>query len=92
MWLSVNSCSTNLRVIEAYLADTSTVFAIDTVHGKQTFGYSAYEVEQETLLLLGARLRSNNQSINFINRLKTVHLVEDPANDHATVVIRLSEP
>ncbi|CAF1417938.1 unnamed protein product [Adineta ricciae] len=77
VWWSVNSCSRALNVVEAYLGKKSTVFAIDTIHGKDISAYSVFEEEKEVVLIPGTRVRVNNKSLNFENRFFIVHMNEE---------------
>ena len=55
-WWTVNSCSKDLKVIEFYLDGMGTVFAIETMHGKDIAVYSSKPDEQEVILVPGTRL------------------------------------
>ena len=55
-WWTVNSCSKDLKVIEFYLDGMGTVFAIETIHGKDIAKYSSKSDEQEVILMPGTRL------------------------------------
>lgn len=55
-WWSVNSCSKDLKVIQMYLDGMGTVFAIETIYGKDIARYSAYPDEQEVILMPGTRV------------------------------------
>ena len=65
IWWSVNSCSMDLNVVEQYLGETGTVFAIDAIHGKDISAFSAFPEEQEIVLMPGTRVRAKCQSLNF---------------------------
>jgi hypothetical protein len=77
IWWGVNSCSMDLKVVEQYLNETSTVFAIDAVDAKDISAFSTFPEEQEIVLMPGTRLRAKCQSINFQSRLFLVHLEEE---------------
>jgi hypothetical protein len=77
IWWSVNSCSTNLSVIQIYLHDRGIVFAIDAIDGKNISEYSAFPDEQEIILMPGTLLRSKSGPLNFMDRLRIVHLEEE---------------
>jgi hypothetical protein len=76
IWWGVNSTSTALNVVQAFLSETGTLFAIETIHGKNISEYSAFPVEEEVLLMPGTRVRVKSKSINFIGRFSIVHLEE----------------
>jgi hypothetical protein len=76
-WWSVNSCSLALNVVQLYLGETGTVFAIDVTHAKDISKFSAFPEEQEILLMPGTCVRAKCQSINFIDRFFLVHLEEE---------------
>jgi len=77
-WWSVTSCSTDLSVVQMYLGDTGTVFAIEAIQGKCISAYSVFQEEQEVVLMPGTRLRVKSPPLNFENRLFIVHLKEEP--------------
>jgi hypothetical protein len=68
-------------VVQAYLGDTGTMFAIDVAHGRQISEYSAFEEEQDIIIMPGARLCTRDEPLNFMNRLKVVDLVDDPTSE-----------
>ena len=78
-WWSVNSCSNALNVVQLYLGPTGTVFAIDTIHGKDISMFSNFPQEQEIVLMPGTRVRRKCPSLNHADRLFIVHLEEDPS-------------
>ena len=75
-WWSVNSCSTDLRVVEFYLGDKGTVFTIDAKKGKAISNYSAMKDECEVVLMCGTHLHIKSNPLSFQNRLSIVHLEE----------------
>jgi hypothetical protein len=77
IWWSVNSCSMDLKVVESYLSDTSTVFAIDTIHGKDISAFSTFPDEQEIVLMPGTHLRARCRSLNYQKGFFLVHLEEE---------------
>ena len=79
VWWSVNSCSKALNVIEVYLGDKSTVFAIDATNAKDISAFSTFPQEQEVILMPGSHLRVKSKSLNFRNSLFIVHLEEESA-------------
>jgi hypothetical protein len=76
-WWSVNSCSLALNVVQLYLGETGTVFAIDATHAKDISTFSAFPDEQEIVLMPGTCVRAKCQSLNFIDRFFLVHLKEE---------------
>ena len=56
-WWSINSCSTDLKVIEHFLGGSGTFFIIETSYGKNISEYSAKRDENEILLMPGTRVR-----------------------------------
>lgn len=76
-WWSVNSSSTDLKVVEHYLGERGTLFAINAIDGKKIHEYSAYPDEKEVILMPGTRVRMTSESLNFQNLLQIVHLEEE---------------
>ena len=76
-WWSINSCSKALNVVEVYLGDTGTVFAIDATNGKDISAFSVFQQEQEVILMPGSRFRVKSKSLNFRNSLFIVHMEEE---------------
>jgi len=76
-WYSINSCSKSLKVIEWYIGETGTVFAINALHGKDISDYSVFKEEQEIILMPGCHLRVKSKTLNFDNRLFLVHMEEE---------------
>jgi hypothetical protein len=76
IWWSINSCSMALNIVQPYLGESGTLFAIDTIHGKDISAFSAVLDEQEVVLMPGTRVRRRHESLNFIDRLFVVHLEE----------------
>ncbi|CAF1470794.1 unnamed protein product, partial [Rotaria sordida] len=83
IWWSVNSCSTALDVVEAYVGTTGIVFAIKLIHGKDISLYSAYQDEQEVIMMPGTHVRVKSNPMNFNNCLWLVHLEEKPTNEQS---------
>ena len=75
-WWSINSCSTDLKVIETYLNDSGTFCIIETAYGKDISQYSAYPDEKEVILMPGARLRLQCDPLKIDQRPYTVSLRE----------------
>lgn len=78
-WWSVNSCSKAPNVVEMYLGDSGTVFAIDATNGKDISAFSSFQEEQEIILMPGSRFRVKSKALNFKNTLFIVHLEEKSA-------------
>jgi hypothetical protein len=77
IWWSVNSCSMNLKSIQAYLGEKKgTLFAIHTIDAKDITAFSAVPDEQEVVLMPGTRLRAKCESLCFIDCLSVFHLEE----------------
>ncbi|CAF0766295.1 unnamed protein product [Adineta steineri] len=67
-WWTVNSCSEDPRVIQAYINmndGTGTVFAIETLHGKDVREYSAFPEEKEVILMPGTRLYFKSEPLKI---------------------------
>lgn len=73
-WWSVNSCSKALNVLEPYIGDTGTLFAINALNGRDISEYSAVEDEQEVILMPGSVLCVNSKPLVHRNKLTIVHL------------------
>ena len=76
IWWSVHSCSMDLGIIQAYLGDNGTLFAIHTIDAKDITAFSAFPDEKEVVLMPGSRLRAKCKSLDFIDRLSVLHLEE----------------
>jgi hypothetical protein len=76
VWWNINSCSMNPNVVEGFLGKSGTLFAIDTVHGKDITLFSAIPDEQEVVLMPGTLVRRKYESLNFDDRLFVLHLEE----------------
>lgn len=76
IWWSINSCSMALDVVEKYLGETDTLFAIDVSQGKDISAFSASPAEREIVLMPGTRVRAESKVFNFIDRLFVVYLEE----------------
>jgi hypothetical protein len=75
-WWTVNSCSTNPRVVEFYLGGTGTVFGIEVIHGKDISKYSACPDEQEVVLMPGTRVRVMGQPLEVKDKPYIISLKE----------------
>ncbi len=76
IWWSVNSCSMALYIVQIFLGDRGTLFAIDTIYGKDVSAFSAFPDEQEVILMPGTRVRAKCKPLSFIDRLSVIHLEE----------------
>jgi hypothetical protein len=83
IWWGVNSCSMDLKVVERFLGETGTVFAIDAIHGKDISAFSTFPDEQEIVLMPGTHVSAKCPSLNFENRFFLIHLQEE--NDQRLV-------
>ena len=75
-WWSVNSCTTALNVVELYLGNQGTVFAINATNAKDISAFSTFSGEKEFILLPGSQVRIKSGRLNFKNALFIVHLEE----------------
>jgi hypothetical protein len=76
IWWSINSCSMALNIVQLFLGDKGTLFAIDAIDGKDISTFSAFPAEQEVILMPETRVRAKGKPLNFIDRLIVVHLEE----------------
>jgi hypothetical protein len=77
IWWSVNSCSLNPKSVEPFLGEHGTLFAIETINGKDISMFSSFPDEQEVVLMPGTRVRAKFESLNYGDRLFIVHLKEE---------------
>ena len=56
--------------------DNGTLFAIETVHGKDISMFSATQEEEEVILLPGTRLRAKANTTQFLDKLFMTHFEE----------------
>jgi len=75
-WWSINSCSTDLKVIEHFLGGSGTFFIIETSYGKNISEYSAKRDEKEIILMPGTRVRLQCAPLEIQNRPYTFSLRE----------------
>ena len=76
IWWSVNSCTMDLKIVQGFLCEKGTLFAIEALNAKDISEFSAISEEQEIILMPGTRVRARCESLNFIDRLFVVHLEE----------------
>jgi hypothetical protein len=58
------------------LDENGTLFAIETIHGRDISTFSAVPDEQEVIIMPGTRVRVKSQSLNISDRLFIFHLEE----------------
>jgi hypothetical protein len=75
-WWTITSCSMSVSVVQPFLGESGTLFAIETINGKDISAFSAIPDEQEVILMPGTYVRVRSQSLNFGDRLFIVHLEE----------------
>jgi len=75
-WWDINSCTVNINIVQGFLGESGTVFAIETIHGRDVSMFSAFPDEQEVILMPGTCVRARYQSLNFMDRLFIIHLEE----------------
>ena len=76
IWWSVNSCTTDLKVVEYYLGEKNTLFAIKSYSGKDISSFSAFTSESEVVLMPGTRFCIKSDTLNYKNTLFLVQLEE----------------
>jgi hypothetical protein len=83
IWWSVNSCTTSVDVINAFLANNknSTLFLIEAMNGKKVSEYTEYENEDEIILRIGTQFRVKSNPLDQPDGSHVVHLVEVDDND-----------
>jgi len=77
IWWDVNSCSIALNIVQPFLGEKGTLFAIDAIHGKDITAFSANPDEQEVILMPGTCVRARCESLAYDDRLFIVHLEEE---------------
>jgi hypothetical protein len=93
-WWSINSCSSSVDVIKAFLENNkkSTLFLIEAKNGKAISGYTEYENENEIILTIGTQLRVKSNSLEYLDCLNVVHLIEiDDNNDEINVASAMND-
>jgi hypothetical protein len=76
IWWSVNSCSKAPNIVQPFLGDNGTLFAINAVNGKYISEFCANPDEQEVVLMPGSRVRRRYESLNLLDRIFVLHLEE----------------
>jgi hypothetical protein len=77
IWWSINSCSRDPSVIQPFLGESGTLFAIDAIHGKNISAFSAIPDENEVILMPGTRVCRKYETLSLIDRFFFVHLEEE---------------
>ena len=82
-WWSVNSCSSSLDVIKAFLCNkkNSTLFLIEAMNGKRISSYTEFENEDEIILRMGTQFRVKSNALDHPDGSHVVHLIEIDDND-----------
>jgi hypothetical protein len=75
-WWTITSCSISVSIVQPFLGESGTLFAIETINGKDISLFSAVPDEQEVILMPGTYVRVKSQSLSFSDRLFIVHLEE----------------
>ena len=75
IWWNVNSCTIATNVAEMFLGNGGTLFAIETIHGKDIATFSACPHEQEIILMPGTRVRRKAIPLEY-KGLLFLHLEE----------------
>ena len=75
-WWTINSCSRNLNIIEPFIGDSGTIFAIETRYGRDIAFYSAIESEEEVILLPGTQVHLASRTFQWKGRLILISLKE----------------
>ncbi|CAF3900021.1 unnamed protein product [Adineta steineri] len=76
IWWSVNSTSMDLKIVEPFLGESGTLFAIEVMYGKDISEFLASPEEREVILMPGTYVRARTEPLNFDNRLFVIHLDE----------------
>jgi hypothetical protein len=74
IWWSVNSCSMAANIVQPFLGEKGTVFAIDAIHGKDISAFSAMPDEKEVVLMPGTRVRRRFEPLNVNESIFILHL------------------
>jgi hypothetical protein len=76
IWWSVNSCSKAPNIVQPFLGDNGTLFAIKAVNGKDISAFSANPDEQEVVLMPGTHVRRRYEPLSLFDRIFILHLEE----------------
>jgi hypothetical protein len=77
IWWSINSCSKDPSIIQPFLGERGTLFAIDAIQCKDISAFSAISDENEVILMPGTRVRRKYETLSLIDRFFVIHLVEE---------------
>jgi len=75
IWWNVNSCTIATSVAEAFLGNDGTLFAIETIHGKDISVFSACSDEREIILMPATCVRRKDRPLEH-KGLFFLHLEE----------------
>jgi hypothetical protein len=80
-WWSITSCSLSAKEAEKFLnpKESSTLFMIEAVSGKDISGYTIFPDEKEIVLNIGTKFRVKSNALKH-GKLNVVHLVEIDSN------------
>ncbi|CAF4072355.1 unnamed protein product [Adineta steineri] len=76
VWWSVNSTSMDLKIVQPYLGEHGTLFAIEAICGRDISQFSAILEEREVILMPGTYVRAKTEALSFKDCLFVVHLDE----------------
>jgi hypothetical protein len=75
-WWAITSCTNSIKIAKQYLDPSGTLFAIETVNGRDISMFSAMPDEQEVVLMPGARLCVKSSAVKFTDHLFIIHMGE----------------
>jgi hypothetical protein len=67
-WWTVTSASKNLKAVKPYLDEVGSLYAIETINGKDISQYSAIPDEQEVILMPGTRVYLKSEPLEVAER------------------------
>ena len=76
IWWSFNSCTKAINIVEPFLGSEGTVFAIQSIYGKDITEFSSNSEEKEVILMPGTCVRRRSESLNILDRIFFLHLEE----------------
>ncbi|CAF3904202.1 unnamed protein product [Adineta steineri] len=76
IWWDVNSTSMDLKIVQPFLGESGTLFAIEAICGKDISQFSAFPEEQEVILIPGTYVRLKTEALIYRDSLFIVHLDE----------------
>lgn len=80
-WWSINSCSSDIDVVQQFLSTDGTLFLIEALNGRKVSGYSHIPNENEIILGPGTQLTVVGGSLISSGGLHIVHLRETNDDD-----------